>query len=67
MPLDGKVMKTAKLPQPTNEMAPRPLNPESGKNPSLANGNNPPRTPTVHGSVGPSQMGPGMPGPKIGR
>lgn len=37
----------------------------SRSNPSTSNGNSPPREPTVHGLLGPSQMGPYMPGPKL--
>jgi hypothetical protein len=48
MPLDGKVMPSAKVPPPPNEMRPAPLNPDSARNPSLANGNAPPTVPASH-------------------
>jgi hypothetical protein len=42
-----------------------PLN--SGGNPSMNNGNSPPREPKTHGYDGPQQVPPHIPGPKIGR
>jgi hypothetical protein len=64
-PLPGKVLPSATVPPMAKEMRPAPLNPDLGRNPSLANGSNPPRTPPGHAAAGmtaqPGANGPGVP------
>lgn len=63
MPLDGKVMPSAKVSRPTGDLGSYPpLNPESGRNPSMANNNSPPTVPASHAQSG--MANPGTNGPK---
>jgi hypothetical protein len=65
MPLDGKVMPTTQVPPMAREMRPVPLNPDSARNPSLANGNAPPTVPVSHRRNGMEDSGTN--GPSVAR
>jgi hypothetical protein len=65
MSMDGKILPSAKVAPMKNEMSPAPLNPDSARNPSLANGNAPPAVPASHAQTGISN--PGMNGPSVPR
>jgi len=69
-PLPGKVLPSAQVAPMAKEMRLAPLNPDLGRNPSLANGFNPPRTPPGHaasGMLNPGENGSGVPGFPLGR
>jgi hypothetical protein len=64
MPLDGRILPSVKVAPMKNEMSPAPLNPDLGRNPSLANGNAPPTVPASHRMSG---MEPGSSGTGVRR
>jgi hypothetical protein len=61
--LQNKVLASSKVSRPTGDLGSfAPLNPESGRNPSMANNNSPPTVPASHRQNGMQDAGTNGPG-----